>query len=117
MSTSLTIHHLGLSQSERIVWLCEELGLHYNLVRHDRDPVMRNAPPSYRVLHPAGTAPIIRDGDVVLAESGAIVEYLLARYGEGRLALASDDPGFAGYLYWLHFAHGSLMPALMVPMA
>jgi glutathione S-transferase len=116
-SGALTIHHLGLSQSERIIWLCEELELPYDLVRHDRDPVMRNAPASYRALHPSGTAPIITDGDLVLAETGAIVDYILALHGDGRLAPAPHDPDFANYLYWLHFANGSLMPALMLQMA
>lgn len=104
----LTIHHLGHSQSERIVWLCEELGLPYRLQRHERDPVTRLAPPALRQVHPLGNAPVITDGDLVLAESGAIVEYLLARHGDGRLAPAADHPDFAAYLYWFHFANGNL---------
>ena len=83
----LAIHHLGRSQSERIVWLCEELGLPYALKRYERDPVTILAPPEFKALHPAGTAPIITDGDLVLAESGAIVEYVTAKHGGGRLAL------------------------------
>ena len=108
----LTVHHLGRSQSERIVWLCEELGLAYELKRYDRDPVTLLAPPAYKALHPMGTAPVITDGDLVLAESGAIVEYIIARYGEGRLQLPSDHAAFADYLFWLHFANGSLHASL-----
>lgn len=112
----LTVHHLGISQSDRIVWLCEELGLDYALERYDRDPQTRLAPADYKALHPAGTAPVITDGDVVLAESGAIIDYLIAKYGDGRLALGPDHPDFADYLYWFHFANGSMMPASMVAM-
>ena len=107
----LTVHHLGKSQSERIVWLCEELGIPYELKIYDRDPVTRLAPPEYKALHPLGAAPVITDGDVVLAESGAIIEYIVARYGNGRLVLAPDHPDFAHFVYWLHFANGTLQPA------
>jgi glutathione S-transferase len=106
----LIVHHLGRSQSERIVWLCEELGLPYELRRYARDPVTILAPPSYKALHPSGTAPVISDGEVVLAESAAVVEYILARYGAGRLAPAPDHPAFAQYLFWFHFANGTLQP-------
>ena len=108
----LTIHHLGRSQSERIVWLCEELGLDYALVRHERDPVTVFSPPELRAMHPMGNAPLLQEDGIVLAESGAIVEYILARYGKGRLAVGPDQPGFADYLYWLHFANGSLQPLM-----
>lgn len=107
-----TVHHLGRSQSERIVWLCEELGLDYELKRYDRDPVTRLAPPQYKALHPIGTAPVITDGEVVLGESGAIIEYVLAKYAGGRLARAPGHPEFANYLYWLHFANGSFQALL-----
>ena len=107
----LVVHHLGKSQSERIVWLCEELDVPYELKIHDRDKVTRLAPPEYKALHPLGAAPVIDDGDVRLAESGAIVEYITARYGKGRLVLAPDHPGFAEFLYWFHFANGTLQPA------
>ncbi|MGQ3302294.1 glutathione S-transferase family protein [Reyranella sp.] len=107
----LTVHHLGVSQSERIVWLCEELDLPYELKVYDRDAVTRLAPPEYKALHPLGAAPVIEDGDVLLAESGAIVEYIVARYGKGRLVLAPDRPDFAQFLYWFHFANGTLQPA------
>src|SRR5665213_1275726 len=102
----LTVHHLGKSQSERIVWLCEELGIPYELKNYARDKVTMLAPADYKALHPIGAAPVITDGDVVLAESGAVVEYILARYGKGRLTLAADHPDFAPFLYWFHFANG-----------
>jgi glutathione S-transferase len=108
----LTVHHLGRSQSERIVWLCEELGLDYALQRYERDPATRLAPPEYKALHPIGTAPVITDGDLVLGESGAIIEYIIAKYGGGRLARQSAHPEFADYVYWLHYANGSC-PALL----
>ena len=107
----LTVHHLGVSQSERIVWLCEELGLSYELKVYDRDAVTRLAPPDYKALHPLGAAPVIEDGGVVLAESGAIVDYIIAKYGKGRLVLVPDHPDFAQFLYWFHFANGTLQPA------
>jgi glutathione S-transferase len=106
----LTVHHLGRSQSERIVWLCEELGLDYELKRYDRAPLL--APPEYKALHPIGTAPVITDGKLVLGESGAIVEYILAKYGGERLARPVGHPEFASYLYWLHFANGSFQALL-----
>ncbi|WP_439814202.1 glutathione S-transferase family protein [Zavarzinia sp. CC-PAN008] len=105
----LVVHHLGVSQSERIVWLCEELGIDYTLKVYDRDSVTRLAPADYKALHPMGMAPVIHDGDVVLGESGAIIDYINQKYGENRLALKPDDPHFADYLYWFHFANASLM--------
>ncbi len=107
----MIVHHLGKSQSERIVWLCEELGIPYDLKVYDRDPVTRLAPPEYKALHPIGTAPVITDGDTVLAESGAIIEYIVAKHGKGRLTLAPDHPDFAQFLFWFHFANGTLQPA------
>jgi glutathione S-transferase len=107
----LTVHHLGKSQSERIVWLCEELGIPYELKRYERVPVTMLAPPEYKTLHPLGAAPVITDGDVVLAESAAIIEYIAAKHGKGRLVLAADHPDFAQFLYWFHFANGTLQPA------
>jgi glutathione S-transferase len=108
----LTVHHLGKSQSERIVWLCEELEIPYELKRYTRDAVTMLAPPEYKALHPIGAAPVITDGDLVLAESGAIVDYIMARYGKGRLTPAPSDPGFAQFLYWFHFANGTLQAAM-----
>jgi glutathione S-transferase len=104
----LTVHHLHTSQSERIVWLCEELGLNYELKCYDRNAGDKLAPPAYKALHPMGIAPVVTDGDLVLGESGAIVEYILATYGPGSLARAPAHPEFAAYLYWLHFANGTL---------
>jgi glutathione S-transferase len=104
----LTVHHLSKSQSERIVWLCEELKIPYELMRYARDAVTMLAPADYKALHPVGTAPVISDGDVVLAESGAVVEYIVARYGEGRLKLSASHLDFAQFLYWFHFANGTL---------
>ena len=104
----LTIHHLGKSQSERIVWLCEELGVPYELKRHIRDAVAMLSPPELKALHPLGAAPVITDGALVLAESGAIMEYIIAIHGGGRLALGASHPDFAHYLYWLHFANSNL---------
>src|ERR1700760_1864190 len=90
----LIVHHLGKSQSERIVWLCEELGLPYELKHTARDPVTMLAPADYKALHPIGAAPVIIDGDLVLAESGAIVEYISGKYGNGRLVLPASHPHF-----------------------
>jgi glutathione S-transferase len=104
----LTVHHLGKSQSERIVWLCEELAIPYELKRYARDPVTILAPADYKALHAIGAAPVITDGDLVLAESGAVVDYIMAKYGDGRLALNSGHRDFAQYLYWFHFANGTL---------
>ena len=108
----LTVHHLGKSQSERIVWLCEELAIPYALKIYDRDSVTMLAPADYKALHPIGAAPVITEGDLVLAESEAIVAYIIARHGGGRLALAADDAAFPDYLYWYHFTNGTLQPSI-----
>ena len=108
----LTVHHLRRSQSERIVWLCEELGLDYELKCYERNKSDMLAPPEYKALHPMGIAPVINDGSLVLGESGAIVEYILAKYGSGGLTRGPADPEFAQYLYWLHFANGTLQPIM-----
>ena len=112
----LTVHHLGNSQSERIVWLCEELALPYELIRYEREPTMA-APPEYKALHPLGTAPIISDGELVLAETMAIVEYICRKLADERLLLGPEHPDFAQFLFWYHFANGSMMPAFMMDMA
>ena len=108
----LTIHHLGKSQSERIVWLCEELGVPYAIKHYVRDAVTILAPPELRAVHPMGAAPVITDGELVLAESGAIVEYIIAKHGGGRLALGPAHPDYAQYLYWFHFANSNLQPLM-----
>ena len=110
----LTVHHLGISQSERIVWLCEELGLDYQLKRYDRRTDNRLAPDEYKALHPMGIAPVITDGDLVLGESGAICDYICARYGKGRLVPAVNDPDFAEHLFWFHWSNGTFMTTLMM---
>lgn len=108
----LIVHHLGMSQSERIVWLCEEIGIEYELRRYERDRVTRLAPAEFKALHPLGTAPVVTDGELVLAESGAIVEYIVNRHGGGHLTLAPAHPDYGHYLYWLHFANGSLQASM-----
>lgn len=106
----LTIHHLGHSQSERIVWLCEELGVPYEITRHERDPVTLLSPPALRALHPIGAAPVIEDDGLLLAESAAIVEYIIVKHGGGRLRLGPEHPDYAAFLYWFHFSNGNLQP-------
>ena len=109
----LVVHHLGVSQSERIVWLCEELGLEYELRHYVRDAKTILAPPELRAVHPMGAAPVIEEDGIVLAESAAIVEYILARHGHGHLApTVQDRAAFATYLYWFHFANGNLQPVM-----
>ncbi|MGD9470739.1 MAG: glutathione S-transferase family protein [Novosphingobium sp.] len=105
----LTVHHLRVSQSERIVWLCEELGIEYELKNYLRRDDNNLAPDEYKALHPMGIAPVITDGDLVLGESGAICEYIDARYGNSRLSPGPDHPDFADHLFWLHFANGTFM--------
>jgi glutathione S-transferase len=110
----LTVHHLGISQSERIVWLCEELGIDYELKRYERRAVNRLAPDDYKAIHPMGIAPVITDGDLVLGESGAICDYICGRYGGGRLSPGPDDPDFPGHLFWFHGSNGTFMATLMM---
>jgi glutathione S-transferase len=108
----LTLYHLATSRSDRIIWLLEELGLPYAIERLDREPNLA-APERLKQVHPLGKAPTIRDGDVVLTESGAIVDYITRRLGGGRLSVAPEAPGFADYLFWLHFAEGSFASQLL----
>ncbi|QPF94149.1 glutathione S-transferase family protein [Bradyrhizobium commune] len=108
----LTVHHLGKSQSERIVWLCEELEIPYELKHYTRDSRTMLAPPDYKALHPIGAAPVITDRDLVLAESGAIVDYIIAKHGNGRLVIRADEREFAQFLYWFHFANGTLQAGM-----
>ena len=110
----LTVHHLNASRSQRILWLLEELGVPYEVKRYERDPATMLAPPSLRAVHPLGKSPIVTDGDVTVAESGAIVEYLVDRYGNGRFAPPPGTPERLRYVYWLHYAEGSLMPPLLL---
>jgi glutathione S-transferase len=108
---ALTVHHLQRSQSERILWLLEELSIPYNLTLHQRDPLL--APPSLKAIHPIGTAPVIVDGDMVLSESMAIVTYILTKYApsSNTLIISNEDPTYAIYLYWLYFVVCTLQPA------
>jgi glutathione S-transferase len=105
----LTVHHLRISQSERIVWLCEELGIDYDLKLYNRREDNRLAPDEYKALHPMGIAPVITDGDLVLGESGAICEYIDRKYGGCRLSPGVDDPDFADHLFWFHFSNATFM--------
>jgi len=109
----ITIYHLDTSRSERIVWLMEELGLEYKLELFQRNE-NGSAPDALREIHALGKAPVIRDGDTVLAESGAIVDYIVHRYAGDRLAVAPAAQEYARYIYWFHFAEGSLMSLLIL---
>jgi glutathione S-transferase len=109
----ITIYHLENSRSERIIWLMEELGLPYELERFPRDENMMSSE-RYRALHPMGKSPIIRDGVETLIESGAIVEYVVNRYGRGRLSVSIDSPLYARYVQWMHFAEGSAMAQVLM---
>ncbi|MDP3175200.1 MAG: glutathione S-transferase family protein [Phenylobacterium sp.] len=112
----LTVHHLGISQSERIVWLCEELGIDYELKRYARRADRPLAPDDYKALHPMGIAPVITDGALVLGESGAICNYICARYGDGRLTPGPDDPDFADHLFWFHWSNATFGATLTMQM-
>ena len=111
---ALTIYHLERSRSDRIIWLAEELELKYELVCFKRDPQTQRAEPALRDHHPLGKSPAIRDGDLKLHESGAIVEYLVVRHGKGRLAPAQSSPDWPRYVQWLHYAEGSAMHQLVL---
>ena len=110
----ITVHHLNNSRSQRILWLLEELGLDYDVKYYQRDSETMLAPASLRQVHPLGKSPVITDDSLTLAESGAIIEYLVERYGEGRFAPPLDVPERLRYRYWLHYAEGSLMPPLVM---
>jgi glutathione S-transferase len=110
----IIVHHLNNSRSQRILWLLEELGLAYEIKKYQRDPKTMLAPPELRAVHPLGKSPVIQDGDTIVAESGAIIEYLTGRYGDGRLAPAPGTPERMRYTYFLHYAEGSAMPPLLL---
>jgi glutathione S-transferase len=110
----ILVHHLNNSRSQRVLWLLEELGLAYDIVRYQRDPKTLLAPASLREAHPLGKSPVITDGGFTVAESGAIIEYLVERYGKGKLAPAPGTPERQRYSYWLHYAEGSAMPPLLL---
>ncbi len=109
----ITVHHLENSRSQRVLWLLEELGLDYTVKRYARDRETMLAPPALRAIHPLGKSPVITDDDIVVAESGAIVEYLTARCG-GALVPAPGTEAHRRYIYWLHYAEGSAMPPLLL---
>lgn len=110
----IIVHHLADSRSQRVLWLLEELGLDYEVKRYERDPGTRLAPAELKAIHPLGKSPVIQDGDVTVAETGAIVEYLLGAYGAGRLRPPSGTEAGRRFTYWLHYAEGSAMPPLLL---
>ncbi|CAN5907989.1 glutathione S-transferase [soil metagenome] len=110
----IVVHHLNNSRSQRVLWLLEELGLPYEIQKYERDPQTMLAPPSLLKVHPLGKSPVITDGGVTVAESGAIIEYILETYGHGRLVPAAGTPERLRWRYWLHFAEGSAMPPLLL---
>jgi glutathione S-transferase len=106
----ITVHHLNNSRSQRVLWLLEEMELGYEVKRYERDRSTMLAPPELRAVHPLGKSPVVSDDGVTVAESGAIIEYLIGRHGRGRLVPAAGTPEHLRYIYWLHFAEGSAMP-------
>ncbi len=109
----ITVHHLNNSRSQRVLWLLEELGLPYEIQRYERDPKTMLAPPELRRVHPLGKSPVITEGKLTLAESGAILEYLVDRHGQGRFK-PTDEADLLRYRYFMHFAEGSAMPPLLL---
>ncbi len=110
----IVVHHLNNSRSQRVLWLLEELGVPYEIKKYQRDPETMLAPPELQKVHPLGKSPVITDDGATLAETGAIIEYLVERYGNGRLVPAAGTPERLRYRYWLHFAEGSAMPPLLL---
>jgi len=110
----IIVHHLNNSRSQRVLWLLEELGIPYEIKHYQRDAKTMLAPPELRAVHPLGKSPVITDGDLTVAESGAIVEYLIDRYGKGNLKPEAGTPEGLRYTYWLHYAEGSAMPPLLM---
>jgi glutathione S-transferase len=110
----IIVHQLNNSRSQRVLWLLEELGLEYEIKRYMRDPVSMRAPPSLRAVHPLGKSPMITDGALTLAESGAIIQYLVESHAGAALAPAPGSPERTRYIYWMHYAEGSAMPLLLL---
>jgi glutathione S-transferase len=110
----LTIHHLENSRSQRILWLLEELGVEYKIKHYKRDKTTSLAPPSLLKVHPLGKSPVITDGKITVAESGAIIEYLVETYDDGTLLPAAGTPTRLKYRYWLHYAEGTFMPLMIL---
>lgn len=114
MSVMIEVHHLNNSRSQRVLWLLEELGREYEIVKYERDRETLLAPPELRRIHPLGKSPVIRDDGHTIAESGTIIEYLVDRYGDGRLRPPRGTDAYLRYLYWMHYAEGSAMPPLLL---
>jgi len=110
----IVVHHLNNSRSQRVLWMLEELGVPYEIKHYQRNRETMLAPPELLAVHPLGKSPVITDGELTLAESGAIIEYLATHYGEGRLLPPAGSPERLRYVYWLHFAEGSAMPPLLL---
>ncbi len=110
----IKVHHLNNSRSQRIIWLLEELGAPYEIIRYQRDATTNLAPPELKAVHPLGKSPVIEDGGLKIAESGAIVDYLIRKYGQGRFAPPAGTREHEAYLEWLHYAEGSAMLPLMI---
>jgi len=110
----IAVHHLNNSRSQRVLWLLEELGVPYEVKRYERDPATMRAPASLRAVHPLGKSPVITDEGRVMAESGAIIDYLVERHGQGRLVPSAGTEARLRYTYWLHYAEGSAMPPLLI---
>jgi glutathione S-transferase len=108
------VHHLNNSRSQRVLWLLEELGVPYEVKRYERNAKTMLAPPELSAVHPLGKSPVIVDGDATVAESGAIIEYLVGKYGDGRMIPAAGTPQRLRYTYWLHYAEGSAMTPLLL---
>src|SRR5476651_1362090 len=113
-SAMIVVHHLNNSRSQRVLWLLEELGLEYEIKRYERDPKTMLAPASLRAVHPLGKSPVISEGGVTVAESGAIMEFIIERHGQGRLIPPPGTLERLRYTYWLHYAEGSAMPPLLL---
>ena len=114
MHLVITVHHLNNSRSQRVLWLLEELGVPYEIVKYERDPKTLLAPKSLEAVHPLGKSPVISDGGNTIAESGAILEYLVDTHGNGRFVPARRTPAYLQYRYFMHYAEGSLMPYLLM---
>jgi len=110
----LTVHHLENSRSQRILWLLEELGVEYEIKRYGRDKQSGLAPPELLDVHPLGKAPVVTDGDITVAESGSIIEYLVHNYDDGSLRPEDGTADWLSYTYWLHYAEGTFMPLMIV---
>ena len=109
----IIVHHLNNSRSQRILWMLEELGITYEIKHYQRDPKTMLAPSSLKKIHPLGKSPVITDGDITVAESGAIIDYLANNYGK-NLIPTTNSPEYRQYTYWMHFAEGSLMPPFVM---